>query len=199
MNAAVFILITAIYVLFVLLASWFFLRKGILGKEGARKLVHVLVSFSVFPVVYLIDDPFLRLCGPLAFIFINAVLGVKNKSRIMGLVCYPLSMLILIILMNHSLVSASSVVSGMLSMGLGDGAAALVGMKWGRTRLGRKSLEGSIAMFVVSSAVLVVFSGNIWYMSLLAAFAVTVIECITPHGLDNLTVPLAAAVLSEVL
>lgn len=91
--------------------------------------------------------------------------------------------------------------------GFGDGAAALVGKKFGRHYLegrfieGRKSLEGTLAMFVVSFlSVLIVLltSGKVaWYGNLpiaaLAAAVCAVVELYTPNGMDTLTCPFAAA------
>jgi len=91
--------------------------------------------------------------------------------------------------------------------GFGDAAAALIGKKYGKHHLegklieGRKSVEGTLAMFTVSFiAVLIVLlvNGNIaWYASLtialLTAAASSIAELFTRNGMDTVTCPLAAA------
>ena len=193
------LLLTFIYVLAVLAVAYLLEKQGIIGAEGVRKLVHILVSFTVFPIAYCITEPWARLIGPALFIFINGFVGGKSGERMMGLVCYPFSMLLLAAFMNRGLLSPDALVVGTLSMGLGDGAAALVGMRWGRLKIGTKTAEGSAAMFIVTFSIFLIFGDSSWYISLLAAVIVTAVEAMTPHGLDNLSVPISAAILMEVL
>ena len=99
------------------------------------------------------------------------------------------------------------VIASVLAWGLGDAAAALVGKRFGRHYIqgrlveGRKSLEGTLAMFAVSlCAVLGVLLANIavpWYayapISALTAGVCAVVELYTRNGMDTLTCPFAAA------
>ena len=163
------------------------------------QLVHILVAFSAFPIAYMIDDPYLRLLGPFAFIFINAALGRRMGARLGGLLCYPLSMLLLAAAMNGGYISQASFVSGILAMGLGDGIAAIVGMKWGRIRLGGKTLEGSFAMLAAVFLVFLTIGGKSPSAALVAAIAATLAELLSPGGLDNVSVPVVSAILMEVL
>ncbi len=91
--------------------------------------------------------------------------------------------------------------------GFGDGAAALVGKRYGRHFLegklieGRKSMEGTLAMFIVSFlaiiTVLLLRGGLPWYaylpVSALAAAVCAVVELYTLNGFDTVTCPFAAA------
>ena len=91
--------------------------------------------------------------------------------------------------------------------GFGDAAAALIGKKFGKHHLeggtieGRKSVEGTVAMFVVSFAtVLIVLAANaslvpVGYFGipLLAAAATSATELFTPGGNDTVTCPVVAA------
>lgn len=91
--------------------------------------------------------------------------------------------------------------------GFGDAAAALVGKKFGRHPLqgrlieGRKSVEGTLAMFGVSFlsvlVILLVKSPAAWQgslvIALLAAAVCALVELYTLRGMDTLTCPLAAA------
>ncbi len=91
--------------------------------------------------------------------------------------------------------------------GFGDGAAALVGKRFGRHYLqsrmieGRKSLEGTLAMFFVSFFsvfIIMMFRGGLnWqhcFVIALAAGAVSaLVELFTLGGFDTVTCPMAAA------
>lgn len=198
MNDFLWTLALFAYVSAVLALSYALMRKGILGSEGARKTVHILVAFTILPMVYAIHSPWLRLSGPAAFALINAWLGKRSGERKAGLVLYPVSILVMAALMNAGVLAPLTVASAVLAMGLGDGAAAVVGMRFGRHRIGKKTLEGSAAMLIITAAVFCSAGMRPWYHVLLAASAVTLAEAFSPHGLDNLTVPAVAALMMEV-
>jgi dolichol kinase len=100
------------------------------------------------------------------------------------------------------------VIAAVLAWGLGDAAAALVGKYYGQHYIegklveGRKSVEGTFAMFVTSFisvlVVLLVHGSLIWYgcipIALLTAAVCAVVELYTKGGMDTLTCPFAAAV-----
>lgn len=99
------------------------------------------------------------------------------------------------------------VIASVLAWGLGDAAAALVGKRYGRHSIegrlveGRKSLEGTLAMFAVSfltvMAVLIASRPLAWYayapISAVTAAVCAVVELYTKGGMDTLTCPFAAA------
>lgn len=92
------------------------------------------------------------------------------------------------------------------SWGFGDAAAALIGKRLGRHKIGgriikgRKSVEGTLAMFLVSFiSVLVILTlrgrmgnGAILLVSGVTAAVSAVVELYTPNGLDTITCPFAA-------
>ena len=93
--------------------------------------------------------------------------------------------------------------ASILAWGPGDGAAALVGKRFGRTKIGRdkkKSLEGSLSMFAVSWVC--VFMVLLWYgvfpfltalaVSFVTAFITAGVELAVLNGFDTLFCPLAA-------
>jgi len=102
---------------------------------------------------------------------------------------------------------------GYLVAGCGDAIAEPVGLRWGRHRYRtpsfgtseptERSIEGSASVFVVSLiAAFVLFTqaalgvdttSQAATIALAVAGAATIIEAVSPHGLDNLTVQLAAA------
>jgi phytol kinase len=105
-------------------------------------------------------------------------------------------------------------VAGAMALTWGDALAALLGRRYGRHRYqiwgGQRSLEGSAAMLVASAVAifltLVLLPGSALcayaapiglgpalLAALLAAGAATLAEAISPHGTDNLSVPLVVA------
>ena len=99
------------------------------------------------------------------------------------------------------------VIASVFAWGFGDAAAALVGKRFGQYYIegklveGKKSLEGTFAMFVVSFIsvfiILIAYSSLNWYSYLLIAIITAavsaVVELYTKGGMDTLTCPLAAA------
>jgi len=98
---------------------------------------------------------------------------------------------------------------GYLVAGWGDAIAEPVGARWGKHKyrvpsLGGvsavRSLEGSAAVLLVGFAVALagLLAGRIpftpaWYVALLCATAGAAVEAVSNHGLDNLTIQVAAA------
>jgi len=99
------------------------------------------------------------------------------------------------------------VIASVFAWGLGDAAAALVGKRFGRHYLegklieGRKTLEGTLAMFAVSFvSVLVILLSNAsveWFayvpIAVVTAAVCAIVELYTKGGMDTMTCPFAAA------
>jgi len=99
--------------------------------------------------------------------------------------------------------------AGMQVLTWGDGLAAIVGGRYGRRAFtvvkGRKTIEGTATMFVASFLALLgtlayfdaaspsLSAGMIIWIAFLVAVLSTAVELVTPPGLDNLTIGLAAA------
>lgn len=110
--------------------------------------------------------------------------------------------------------SAPIAVAGIMAMTWGDALAALIGRRFGQHKyqVGNsvRSWEGSAAMFVASTAaiflVLLLLPGSslsplatplslgqAFLVALVSATFATLAEAVSPHGTDNLSVPLVAA------
>lgn len=110
--------------------------------------------------------------------------------------------------------SAPIAVAGIMAMTWGDALAALIGKRFGQHKyqVGNsvRSWEGSAAMFVASTVViflvLLLLPGSllsplakhfslIWVLltTVITATFATLAEAVSPHGTDNLSVPLVAA------
>lgn len=181
------------------------------GKEASRKTVHILVCNWWFLAMYFFEQPVWAAIVPASFVVINTlsyryqIIQVMERGEgkeDLGTVYYAVSLLILSLLTfgagKNPLVGAA----GILIMGYGDGLAAVIGkaFPWGSYRVfsSRKSLTGNLTMFVVSAAVLALLitwqgASPILPAALGLALVATLVEAVTPFGLDNLTVPLASA------
>ena len=83
-------------------------------------------------------------------------------------------------------------------MVLGDTAAALVGTRWGRIKLiGKKSLEGSAACFVVCGVIALFWLNPI--IGLTGAFVATLVELLPLRIDDNFTVPLISGTVMQLM
>ncbi|MDA0329937.1 MAG: hypothetical protein O2958_13140 [Gemmatimonadetes bacterium] len=103
---------------------------------------------------------------------------------------------------------------GYLAAGWGDAVGEPVGARWGRHPYrvpslagvpATRTLEGSAAVFVVASAgsMLAVWTlgagGASWWVGLICGAAAAVVEAASNHGLDNLTVQVAASLVAAAL
>jgi dolichol kinase len=96
---------------------------------------------------------------------------------------------------------------GILAMSYGDGLASLIGIKYGKRKFtvfkDTKSYVGSIAMFVCTFLLLVIallfyavpLTTRVAVYLLCMAGVATIVEGVTPLGLDNLSVPFVVALM----
>ena len=128
--------------------------------------------------------------------------GELKRSLIVVFAMYALVVAICWGWLNERLLALCSV----YAWGFGDAAAALVGKRFGKHGLtgahiqGRKSREGTLAMFVTSflcvTAVLLLRGGMPWYaypvIAAIVAAVSAAVELFTRNGMDTITCPLAA-------
>ena len=92
----------------------------------------------------------------------------------------------------------TDVILGVLAMGYGDGLAALIGSKVGKHKYiafgATKSYEGSFVMFITVLIIALILSYSL-PIALFLALCATILEPVTPLGLDNLTVPIITALI----
>ncbi len=92
-------------------------------------------------------------------------------------------------------------------LSLGDSLAALIGKKFGKIRLGAKSLEGSLACFLGCLALVYFFADRsfvasqwlFWTACSGGALAATIAELIPGRFDDNLKMPIAAGVVMMIV
>jgi len=194
-------------------------RSDRFSAEFVRKFIHIGVSNWWFILIATFDTLFYALVGPIVFIIANGaavitgaadVLGIKDKVRNLGLVYFPISLLLLVLIGFNGMLPMWACGIGAMTMGYGDGLAAVIGKHYGKKKIhGGKSFIGTAVMFVVTLLVIIGFSvgyqiDSLWSLSwwiglVVVALVSTAIEAFTPFGLDNITVPLGTAVLAYLM
>ena len=191
------------------------------SQKTSRKVLHILIgnfsfilpffSESIFPVM--VAAPFVLLTFLVSpYSPVKSLKGIlfglqdtTEKGHPLGLVFYAISYTVLAALFFYT---PYVIAAGILPMAYGDGAASLMGERYGRRKykiLGQKSLEGSLAVF--AGSFLSLLCGLVFYslfyqfsaveivsLSLWTAVIATVVEAISPLGFDNITVPIVCAV-----
>ena len=190
-----------------------------LAPESRRTLLHVGMGGVVLALPAVFDHPapvwLLALLAAASLLLVRRVRYLRHSigsaihtvERVsFGELCYPLGVATLFSLASdhylHYLVP-------LLVLVLGDSLAALVGLRHGRLRYrtldGNKSLEGSMTMFVVTfGCILLPFGlagtigvGNLLAGAMCVALALTLIEALAWHGIDNFLLPVAGYYLLE--
>lgn len=210
--------IAAIYVVAVFIISEKVLKTK---PEVSRKFLHIMVGNMIFIMPFFSDVwAMLVITIPttiiLFFLTEYSPIKIENKvtesGHVLGLFFYALIWSVLLMIFPGK--NLWIVALAIAALVYGDGFAALIGGKFGKTKYtvwgGEKSLEGSLTMFVVVS-VLSVFvwmfyvalgyalpEFNLWAILGISAVA-TVCEAVSYGGIDNITVPGLTAVLYFIL
>jgi phytol kinase len=197
-------------------------RFARIPSEVFRKILHIILLCSLFVWIYAFQTWWIASLAALIFIaIVFPLLSLAEKldcyselltERRNGEIKHSLILVFSMFAILNSICwgwlgERWLVLACICAWGFGDAAAALIGKKYGRHYLegklieGRKSVEGTLAMFTVSLiSVLIVLliNGNVaWYTSLtiavLTAAASSVVELYTRKGMDTVTCPFAAA------
>jgi uncharacterized protein (TIGR00297 family) len=217
------VIISMIFVVLVLVISEVIRKMGRFSTEFTRKFVHIGVSHWWIVAMILIEDIRYAIIPPIIFVLLNYYSYKKDLIKSMergkdssdlGTVYFPISLIILILLTwNGGLLGGDLKhlgALGALTMGYGDGFAAIIGENYGRRKYkifgNEKSLEGSIAMFFFSYLVTTIILGGFLGLdanTLRIGFTVAVLaaltEALTPYGFDNLTVPVLSTLVTHYL
>lgn len=208
MNNVLAVVLSFVYVFAVIGVAEGLRRAFGLPVEFTRKVVHIGVGMWAFGTAALFTDKWFAIIPPVAFVALNyisyrrnvfAAMEVADKSNL-GTVYFPIAFAAVILLFFD--VSKALMVALLMPMTWGDAFAAILGRRFGRHRYAvfdrgaPRSLEGSAAMFIFSflgAAITLAIFGTpldaaILFGVVLALFA-TVVEAISPAGLDNLLVP----------
>lgn len=198
--------------------------KNRLPQNLSRKFLHIMIgnfifvipftSFNTFPLnfPFFVAAPFILLTflvspsSPVKGLTqkISSLGDVTFGGHTYGLVFYAISYTILAAFFSNQ---PWIIAAGIIPLAYGDAAASIVGLKWGKHQFNicaKKSVEGSIAMFIVCFFGLLISLPFFAYLypisiinfitaSLCASVIATLLEAFTPRGLDNIAVPLLSA------
>lgn len=121
----------------------------------------------------------------LFFKFLLPLVSPREEHKIISSVWYALGVLIAVAVFPREIALLSILVTA-----LADPAAGYVGRRWGRTRLGKGTVMGTVTFGVTGLLVLVPFVGI--GSAAVAATVASVIEILPWKLDDNLTVPLSS-------
>jgi len=202
------------------LAGWLKLRKGV-RTNYTRKVFHIM-NFTYAALIYLVGSTTavvlfggLGIGAMLVCIFIKdgnilleGIAREQDAPHRKFYVIVPFLATAIAGIIDNSLIPRFAVV-GYLVSGWGDAAGEPVGARWGKHRYKvmslfkvscTRSIEGSIGVFCASLAgayialmIAAVPPLPAVPLALLVAGAGTLVEAVSSHGLDNLTVQMAAA------
>ena len=180
--------------------------------DFTRKFIHIAVGMWAYGTVLLFERKEFAIIPPLIFIFINAYSYWKGTFKAMetgekgqlGTIYFPLSFSVLTwLLWGHP----HLLVASLMPMTWGDALAAVIGKKMGKRKFSigniTRSFEGSLTMFFASwiATFIPLFllptseMGvlNALGLSALTSLLAAMVEALSPHGMDNLTVPAISA------
>ena len=179
----------------------------------SRKFLHIMTGNIAF-ILPLFQTQwvmaFIAACPFILFTFLmspySPIKSMRGKTSEaghgLGLVYYAITWTVLAyVFFDHREIIAMAI----LAMSYGDGLASWIGIKYGKRTYtvfkDTKSFVGSIAMFVCTFLLLIIallfysipVTGRVAAYLLCMAGVATVVEGITPLGLDNLSVPFVTA------
>jgi len=195
------------YVILLLVISERVLKKH---PNFSRKFLHIMVGNILFILPFFQSRWVMALLAAAPFILLTFLISpyspLKIKDRIsgsghgLGLVYYAISWTVLALLFFDQ---PWIIAVGIAAMSYGDGMASLIGMKYGKIKYNltgdNKSLEGSLTMFIVLIGmlwvVLMYYAVPVQPMVIVSvALVATILEGITPKGLDNITACFSAVI-----
>ena len=214
MPIQIAISVIALWIITVLLISFLCKRYYPEKEELSRKVIHIGTG-PVILLAWLFDIP--KNIAFFSAFFITIALAVNYQYRLLptiedierkslGTIAYGISITLLLLLFWPRYPLSISI--GVLSMAFGDGLAGLIGKsinspKWlvlGQT----KSIAGTFTMATVVAMTTAIISSinNLSIQPLdiiIISIIATVLEQISPWGIDNITVPIGVTCIGILL
>lgn len=160
-----------------------------------------MIVFGIFTVYATVCDV-LRLMWPkfnaLVVRDLRKFMRKREVSGLNSMTFYAISSFLVCLLFPKGIA-----ILAILYLGFGDPAASIIGIKWGRHKIGtRFSWEGSLAFFGTCFLLTLLypylapgFSGNLWLLAFLGGLSGMISEWFSYRLDDNLVVPLVSSVL----
>lgn len=184
--------------------------------ELIRKSIHL--ACTILPLIYwlyLSREQIIIICGFITVGFITGeILRFKNKkfsywferiffkllrddekkNKITGATYLFVSLTIIFIFFEkHVSIPAALILT------LADSFAAIIGKTYGRTKFLNKTVTGSLTFFLVGFVILFTLLPGLGWLSLVVVLLLTFIEALPIPVSDNLTLPISACLLIEVM
>ncbi len=192
------------------------LKKKIWPNHINRKIIHITVGIAVSITPHIFTSGFKPILLSLIFFIINLISYKNNRLNSFhlvgrdsyGTIFFPLSYLLIAGLFWDY---PSHITASFLILAIADPIASIIGSENKKNKsyniLGdKKSLEGSIAMFICSALIISLLSQSIFndltiYFQIIAilftSLAITIAEGLSYKGSDNLTIPIIAFLFIE--
>tara|TARA_Y100001968_G_scaffold87766_1_gene78787 strand:+ start:284 stop:904 length:621 start_codon:yes stop_codon:yes gene_type:complete len=193
-------------------------RKLNYTNEFLRKLIHLFDSIIPLSLFIIDRSTLLLILTPITIIFIfldftrhhisfisriyllffdRVTRNIeKKKNHVTGATYYLLGCLITVYFFDN----ISIIMASLLIMSISDSCAALIGLKYGKTKIyNNKTLEGSFAFLISTIIILSLFVPDLSLFELsFIAISVTFVELISFYKMnDNLTIPISASILIQ--
>ncbi len=216
------LVLSYVYVFGVIALGEFLRWAGNRPPSFTRKFIHIGVGMWVVGTALLFETWYFALIPPATFVVINTISYLRGTFKAMesedrgnlGTIFFPISFGAVI---YYFWPQPVLMVAAMMPLTWGDAMAAIVGQRHGHYRYtiaGRtRTLEGSVAMLLWSwvTTALALFAMPYlagkppihWLLALIYGAAVaivcTLVEALTPWGMDNLTIPAASILILSLL
>lgn len=216
-------LITVLYILVAVGVMMLIRAIATIPDELFRKALHFVLLGAYIPLVFAFSEWWMAALFASSLIVIlfpalhfaqkipmfSSFVNERKKGEFKSSMIYAVGMMAFSILVCWGLAEDKYLVlASIYAWGIGDGLAALVGKKYGKHKIkwkfadGKKSIEGSLTMFLcslVSVITVLMIRGNInilacLFIGILTAVATTVAELCAKDGLDTIICPISAMV-----
>lgn len=160
-----------------------------------------LIVFGTFFILFFLAD-FLRLRYPRlnewVFKYLRVIAKEEERNSFSGNPYYILGAFLSVLLFEKGIAMAS-----LCFVACGDLAASVVGKKYGRIKIKKKSLEGGLgsllACLLIGIVLLVLRLKLSFGILFIGALAASIVELFSPGRKDNLTIPLFSGLIMQIM
>lgn len=160
-------------------------------------LLYILLPITITFTFLDLSRHYIVTLGKIYYYFFSRVTREieKKKNNVTGASYYLVGCLITV----YFFTDTSIIISSLLIMSISDSFAALIGVRYGITKIyNNKSLEGSFAFLVCTYIILLIFFNINIFLLLFISVIITLVELFSFYRLnDNLTIPISAALLLQ--
>ena len=126
----------------------------------------------------------------LYYYFFNDVTRENEHNTVTGATWVFIGIISTVVLFNQQIAIISLMV-----LSISDSMASLIGIKYGKTKLLKKTLEGSFAFYLSTFLILSIFTKLSTTYAIISSMIITVAELIDINVNDNIRIPLTTAIL----